>query len=77
MKILKIFTVLLLVFSLSLFAGCNNMETPTDKTTPTTTVSSDEETTSTTQKKIDAIKLDMQLIDTHNKQLRIASSKLS
>ena len=31
----------------------------------------------TTQKKIDAIKLDMQLIDTHNKQLRIASSKLS
>lgn len=31
----------------------------------------------TTQKKIDGIKLDMQLIDTHNQQLKVASSKLS
>lgn len=31
----------------------------------------------TTQKKIDGINLDMQLIDTHNQQLKVASSKLS
>ena len=31
----------------------------------------------TAQKKIDGIKLDMQLIDTHNQQLKVASSKLS
>ena len=30
-----------------------------------------------TQKKIEGIKLDMQLIDTHNQQLKVASSKLS